>query len=61
MNHITLVSVTTEANVPISTATDAGSIHVAPIGKGWTDQQLQGLIRRFASSIGHNHGLFDEI
>src|SRR6185369_17377585 len=28
MNHITLVSVTTEANVPISTATDAGSIQV---------------------------------
>src|SRR3979411_762288 len=26
MNHITLVSVTTEAKVPISTATDAGSI-----------------------------------
>jgi len=25
MNHITLVSVTTEANVPIKTATDAGS------------------------------------
>src|SRR3569833_2228098 len=28
MNHITLVSVTTEANVPISTATAAGSIQV---------------------------------
>src|ERR1700716_3684490 len=28
MNHITLVSVTTEAKVPISTATDAGSIQV---------------------------------
>src|SRR5882757_8293542 len=28
MNHITLVSVTTDANVPISTATDAGSIQV---------------------------------
>ena len=28
INHITLVSVTTEANVPISTATDAGSIQV---------------------------------
>src|SRR5882724_552050 len=28
MNHITLVSVTTDANVPIRTATDAGSIHV---------------------------------
>src|ERR1700709_1352133 len=28
MNHITLVSVTTEANVPIRTATDAGSIQV---------------------------------
>src|SRR6201989_3000915 len=26
MNHITLVSVTTDAKVPISTATDAGSI-----------------------------------
>src|SRR4030088_715337 len=29
MNHITLVSVTTEAKVPISTATDAGSIQVS--------------------------------
>src|SRR3981081_1466765 len=29
MNHITLVSVITEANVPISTATDAGSIQVS--------------------------------
>src|SRR3984893_7132311 len=29
MNHITLVSVTTDAKVPISTATDAGSIHVS--------------------------------
>src|SRR6476659_2441380 len=28
MNHITLVSVTTDAKVPISTATDAGSIQV---------------------------------
>src|SRR5436305_15271033 len=28
MNHITLVSVTTDANVPIRTATDAGSIQV---------------------------------
>src|SRR5262249_61479797 len=28
MNHITLVSVTTEAKVPIRTATDAGSIQV---------------------------------
>ena len=28
MSHITLVSVTTEANVPISTATEAGSIQV---------------------------------
>src|SRR3954453_3580825 len=28
MNHITLVSVTTEANVPIKTATEAGSIQV---------------------------------
>src|SRR4051794_17089252 len=28
MSHITLVSVTTEAKVPISTATDAGSIQV---------------------------------
>jgi hypothetical protein len=26
-----------------------------------TDQPEQGLIRPFASSIGHNHGLFDEI
>jgi hypothetical protein len=25
-----------------------------------TDQPKQGLIRPFASSIGHNHGLFDE-
>jgi hypothetical protein len=31
-----------------------------PWSAGWTDQQQQGLIRRFASSIGHNHGLFDE-
>src|SRR5258706_11146490 len=29
MNHITLVSVMTEAKVPISTATDAGSIQVS--------------------------------
>src|SRR5215207_11119983 len=29
MNHITLVSVTTDANVPISTAADAGSIQVS--------------------------------
>src|SRR5713226_1125961 len=29
MNHITLVSVTTEANVPIRTATDAGSTQVS--------------------------------
>src|SRR6266702_6686602 len=29
MNHITLVSVTTDANVPIRTATDAGSIQVS--------------------------------
>src|SRR3984893_17072616 len=29
MNHITLVSVTTDANVPISTATDAGSIQAS--------------------------------
>src|ERR1700712_3509016 len=29
MNHITLVSVTTDAKVPISTATDAGSIQVS--------------------------------
>ena len=29
MNHITLVSVTTEAKVPISTATDAGSTQVS--------------------------------
>src|SRR5258708_9136558 len=29
MNHITLVSVMTEANVPISTATDAGSIQLS--------------------------------
>src|ERR1700704_600830 len=29
MNHITLVSVTTEAKVPTSTATDAGSIQVS--------------------------------
>ena len=29
MAHITLVSVTTEANVPISTATEAGSIQVS--------------------------------
>src|SRR6516165_9136748 len=29
MNHITLVSVTKEANVPINTATDAGSIQVS--------------------------------
>src|SRR6202011_4380492 len=29
MNHITLVSVMTDANVPISTATDAGSIQVS--------------------------------
>src|ERR1700712_4427851 len=29
MNHITLVSVITEANVPISTATEAGSIQVS--------------------------------
>src|SRR5215207_7613487 len=29
MNHITLVSVTTDANVPINTATDAGSIQVS--------------------------------
>src|ERR1700684_1848636 len=28
-SHITLVSVTTEAKVPISTATDAGSIQVS--------------------------------
>src|SRR6185369_9924970 len=28
MNHITLVSVTTEANVPIRTATEAGSTQV---------------------------------
>jgi hypothetical protein len=26
-----------------------------------TGQPKQGLIRRFASSIGHNHGLFDEV
>jgi hypothetical protein len=32
-----------------------------PRSAGWTDQQWQGLIRPFASSIGHNHGLFDEI
>jgi hypothetical protein len=31
-----------------------------PRSAGWTDQQQQGLIRPFASSIGHNHGLFDE-
>src|SRR6266478_155851 len=29
MNHITLVSVTTDANVPISTATDAGLTQVS--------------------------------
>src|SRR3954468_21179531 len=29
MNHITLVSVTTEAKVPIKTATDAGSTQVS--------------------------------
>src|SRR6188768_833858 len=29
MNHITLVSVTTEANVPINTATDAGSTQLS--------------------------------
>jgi hypothetical protein len=29
MNHITLVRVMTDANVPISTATDAGSIQVS--------------------------------
>src|SRR6195952_3337276 len=29
MNHITLVSVTTDAKVPISTATEAGSIQVS--------------------------------
>src|SRR3979490_427299 len=29
MSHITLVSVMTDANVPISTATDAGSIQVS--------------------------------
>src|ERR1700739_5071820 len=29
MNHITLVSVTTDANVPIITATDAGSIQLS--------------------------------
>src|SRR5882762_1336267 len=29
ISHITLVSVMTEANVPISTATDAGSIQVS--------------------------------
>src|ERR1700737_2300534 len=29
MNHITLVSVTTDANVPTSTATDAGSTQVS--------------------------------
>src|SRR6266550_5347210 len=29
MNHITLVSVITDANVPISTATEAGSIQVS--------------------------------
>src|SRR5882672_4831886 len=29
MNHITLVSVMTDANVPISTATDAGSIQLS--------------------------------
>jgi hypothetical protein len=29
MNHITLVSVTTEANVPTRTATDAGSTQVS--------------------------------
>src|ERR1700704_2490808 len=29
INHITLVSVMTDANVPISTATDAGSIQVS--------------------------------
>src|SRR3979409_641341 len=29
MNHITLVSVMTDAKVPISTATDAGSIQVS--------------------------------
>ena len=29
MAHITLVSVTTEANVPISTATEAGSIQLS--------------------------------
>ena len=29
MNHITLVSVTTDANVPINTATEAGSIQVS--------------------------------
>ena len=29
MNHVTLVSVMTDANVPIRTATDAGSIQVS--------------------------------
>jgi hypothetical protein len=33
---------------------------MAPIGNGM-DQPQQRLIRPFASSIGHNDGLFDEI
>lgn len=43
---------------------DHGWIHlfifIGPDRQG-ADQQLQGLIGPFASSIGHNHGLFDEI
>jgi len=33
--------------------------YLAPIGT-FVDLQHQRVIRAFASSIGHNHGLFDE-
>jgi len=73
ISHITLVSVITEANVPISTATEAGSIQVSNCARRnvfFFGARLESGARRLGGgkvnssvtpSIGHNHGLFDDL
>jgi hypothetical protein len=52
MNHTTLVSVTTEANVPISTATEAG------VAAGEADEDQAEIRHRGIENVDHGASVF---